>query len=131
MDKPSRISSGSWKKGQSGNPGGRPKGSGLSEYIRKRTKDGFALAEFMVRIIQGVIPEVTIRDKIAAVDWLAKYGFGLPNQAVFLQSETSEQKSWTIVHKIINDPDSIDLVQQLGTRLSKSLRQDQELDQVR
>jgi hypothetical protein len=58
--------------GQSGNPGGRPKG--LVRRIREETRDGDELVEFMVRVFRD--EDAPRRDRIAAVEWLADRGWG-------------------------------------------------------
>lgn len=40
-----------WLPGQSGNPGGRPKG--LTTFIREQTKDGQEIAEFLLSVMRG------------------------------------------------------------------------------
>jgi hypothetical protein len=59
--------------GQSGNPGGRPKG--LSRRVRELVgEDGEAIIEFMA----GVMADETARkaDRLEAAKWLADRGFG-------------------------------------------------------
>jgi hypothetical protein len=40
-----------WQKGQSGNPGGCPKG--LMEYVRAQTQDGEEIVNLLLRIMRG------------------------------------------------------------------------------
>lgn len=69
--------------GKSGNPGGRPKG--LMQYVRKQTKDGKEIADFMLSIMRrsgefehGRIP---LDMRMDAAMWLAERGFGkVPQQ---------------------------------------------------
>ena len=65
--------------GQSGNPGGRPKG--LSRRVRELVgDDGYAIAEFMLKMMN----DETARnaDRIEAAKWLADRAFGRSVQAV-------------------------------------------------
>lgn len=66
-------------KGQSGNPGGRPRG--LVAEIRTRTNDGVTLVGFMLRVFEGKLRGARLRDRIEAATWLADRGFGRPVQA--------------------------------------------------
>lgn len=67
-------------KGQSGNPGGRPKGFVRS--IREQTRDGEELVAFMLRIFRGELPDAKLKDRIEVAAWLADRGFGKPVQAM-------------------------------------------------
>lgn len=67
-------------KGQSGNPGGRPKG--LVKAIREQTCDGEQLVAFMLQVFRGEVPGAKLRDQMDAVTWLADRGFGKPVQAL-------------------------------------------------
>ena len=67
-------------KGQSGNPGGRPKG--LVRTIREQTDDGAQLVAFMLKVFRGEEPGVKLTDRVAAATWLADRGFGRPVQAM-------------------------------------------------
>jgi hypothetical protein len=62
--------------GQSGSPGGRPKG--LARYIRDQTRDGEEIAELMLGVLRGENAEATVRDRMAAATWLADRGLGRP-----------------------------------------------------
>ena len=66
--------------GQSGNPGGRPRGPVAA--IRARTRDGEELVGFMLDVLRGRMPGTHLRDRMAAAEWLADRGFGRPVQAV-------------------------------------------------
>lgn len=67
-------------KGQSGNPGGRPKG--LVKAIREQTSDGEQLVSFMLEVFRGEVAGVKVKDRIDAATWLADRGFGKPVQAL-------------------------------------------------
>lgn len=76
--------------GQSGNPGGRPKG--FAALVRERTEEGVPLIEYGLRVAQGL--EVTAeggtikeqvevaRLRLEASKWLAERGWGSPQQFV-------------------------------------------------
>lgn len=69
--------------GQSGNPGGRAKG--LAAYIRKHTKDGAELAQFVLNVlrVEGEFAgaRLPLALRLDAATWLADRGFGRPVQA--------------------------------------------------
>ena len=67
-----------FRKGVSGNPTGRPPGFG--GYIRKRTKDGRVIADFMLAVMQDATRKIDHRMEAAA--WLADRGFGKPVQTL-------------------------------------------------
>jgi len=58
--------------GQSGNPGGRPKG--LTALVREQTRDGAELVAFMLYVLRGKRQPTRLRMEAAA--WLADRGFG-------------------------------------------------------
>ena len=62
-----------WKPGQSGNPGGRPRG--LSTYIREKTLEGHQLVDFLYNVMSGgekVFCKMS--DRLKAVEMLLGYG---------------------------------------------------------
>jgi hypothetical protein len=66
-------------KGQSGNPGGRPKG--LVRAIREQPADGEELVAFMLAVFRGE-NDAKLRDRIDAATWLSDRAFGRPTQTM-------------------------------------------------
>ena len=78
-------------KGQSGNPGGRPKG--FASYIREKTEDGKEVVDFFLKVFRGEEIErrkPKMKDRVDAGTWLADRGFGRPAQAVELSGPDGE-----------------------------------------
>lgn len=72
-----------FKKGQSGNPGGRPKGiADFRAKILAKTNDGDLLISAMLAIVNGEHEDTKPSDIVAAVKWLADYGMGKPAERV-------------------------------------------------
>lgn len=62
-----------WQPGQSGNPGGRPKG--LAAYIRENTMDGRELADFLLKAMRGEY-NFKGQDRLKACEMLLNRSFG-------------------------------------------------------
>ncbi len=62
-----------FKKGRSGNPGGRRKG--VSDIIRAKTKDGALIVETLLDVIRTAGKG---QDRVAAARLLLEYGFSKP-----------------------------------------------------
>jgi hypothetical protein len=78
-----------WKKGQSGNPGGRPKAFyALAKLIHAETRNGAELVERVLKIARG--QDTTLDDpksRTWALDWLSDRGFGKPQQDVVVMQD--------------------------------------------
>src|SRR5690348_16391946 len=76
--------------GQSGNPGGRPRG--LVAAIRAQTRDGEELVRFMLSVLRGRLAGARLRDRMAAAEWPADRGFGRPVQAVGMAMDALDDR---------------------------------------
>ena len=74
---------GRFKKGASGNPGGRPKrGEAFAEQVRVRWKTG-RLLDRLVAIAEGKgTDKPDVRAQLQALQVLASYGFGTPVKSI-------------------------------------------------
>lgn len=98
-----------FQKGQSGNPGGRPKG--LTQRARKATKDGAELVAFMLSVLRGELvdkegnPEpVKLENRIEAAKWLADRGWGKAAQP--LTGDEEGGPVVVVVHEALREPTS-------------------------
>jgi hypothetical protein len=78
-----------FRRGRSGNPGGRP--AGLRRAIQHATTNGRDLAELMVKVmagqplrLDGRLYRPSLEDSLMAATWLADRGFGKPVSAIEL-----------------------------------------------
>lgn len=72
--------------GQSGNPGGRPKG--LAVLVREATADGQNPIDFLVKVLEGRIKGVKVEHRIAAARELLDRGHGKATQQVEAKVES-------------------------------------------
>ena len=67
------ANAGQFRPGQSGNPGGRPKG--LGRYVRELIgEDGRRVADFMLGVLEDA--GEPLKRRMQAASWLADRGFG-------------------------------------------------------
>ena len=100
-------------KGQSGNPGGRPKG--LANYVRETTNNGQEMVDLMVSVmrgeaIDGMKPRIT--DRVNAATWLSDRAFGKPTTQIEATSRSmnvdmtlSEMSSERLLQLLENNED--------------------------
>lgn len=90
-----------FKPGQTGNPGGRPRG--LADLVRRETRDGAELVAFMLRVLRG--RKQPLRYRLEAAAWLADRGFGKALQQMELSGPGSEPLTIRIEYAADADPD--------------------------
>lgn len=67
-----------WKKGKSGNPGGRRGSRDLFRYVRSKTRDGEDLIDWLLQLMwaQGEFEDAPVRERVKANLELLQRGFG-------------------------------------------------------
>ena len=81
-----------FKKGESGNPGGRPKLP--KEFIERAREKSFEALEYLIETVGNKDVADTVR--VRAAETIIAYGFGKPTQAIDL---SSNDKSFEITVK--------------------------------
>ena len=86
-----------WRKGESGNPSGKPvkRGKALANKILFSTQNGDMLVRRLVALAQGEIEGSKPHDQIRAIEMLIDRAFGKAPQIVEIEGE--------VVHKTISD----------------------------
>jgi|TARA_R100001143_G_C3313749_1_gene111404 hypothetical protein len=86
-----------WRKGESGNPSGKPvkRGKDLANKILFSTQNGDMLVRRLVALAQGEIEGSKPHDQIRAIEMLIDRAFGKAPQIVEIEGE--------VVHKTISD----------------------------
>lgn len=73
-----RAIAGRFQKGESGNPGGRPRG--LGSYVRDKANAGQDIVDFYLSVFDGSYrigkTSPSLNQRMQAADWLAVRGFG-------------------------------------------------------
>ena len=86
-----------WRKGESGNPSGKPvkRGKDLANKILFSTQNGDMFVRRLVALAQGEIEGSKPHDQIRAIEMLIDRAFGKAPQIVEIEGE--------VVHKTISD----------------------------
>ena len=80
-----------WKKGQSGNPKGRPKsGFALNEYITDLANVELEDKKTMLEAVVGKVYEEALKGNMTAISFLADRVLGKPSQSIAVKDATDE-----------------------------------------
>jgi hypothetical protein len=91
MDDKKHLKKYQWKKGQSGNPNGRPKKDfALNEHIRTLANLEGNDKKTMLEAVVAKVYDEALDGNMTAVNFLADRILGRPNQAVSLKAESNE-----------------------------------------
>ena len=77
--------------GQSGNPGGRPRG--LASKVREVTKDGADPILFLMDVLEGKVTGTRVKDRIEASKILLDRGFGKATTVIEAEVNHGKQNS--------------------------------------
>lgn len=82
-----------WKKGQSGNPSGRPAAHiRFGEMVREATNNGVDLLTFALGVWKGTEKDMDgPADRRWAHDWLTERGFGRPQPEIEIAGEAAKK----------------------------------------
>lgn len=118
-----------FEKGQSGNPGGRPKG--LARMVRDVVeaegpggKDGWReLIKAMFHIAVGDDERAKAKDSVAAATWLRDSGHGRPQQAVDVTSNGQTVRTTSVTIPLATDTLSDEQLEALGRALDAAAQE--------
>ena len=80
-----------WKKGQSGNPNGRPKsGFALNEYITDLANVELEDKKTMLEAVVGKVYEEAVDGNMSAINFLADRVLGKPSQSIGIKDVSDE-----------------------------------------
>jgi len=80
-----------WKKGQSGNPNGRPKsGFALNEYITDLANVELEDKKTMLEAVVGKVYEEALDGNMSAINFLADRVLGKPSQSIGIKDVSDE-----------------------------------------
>ena len=80
-----------WKKGQSGNPNGRPKsGFALNEYITDLANVELKDKKTMLEAVVGKVYEEALDGNMSAINFLADRVLGKPSQSIGIKDVSDE-----------------------------------------
>ena len=80
-----------WKKGQSGNPNGRPKsGFALNEYITELANVELEDKKTMLEAVVGKVYEEALDGNMSAINFLADRILGKPSQSIGIKDVSDE-----------------------------------------
>lgn len=80
------------KPGEVRNPGGRP--FSLMRLAREKTNDGQELIDFALRVLRGQEPNSSVKNKLAAMAFLAERGWGKPIQPIVTKDDSGPPKNY-------------------------------------